>query len=525
MKFICNGKFFDIEDKFISYSPMLSTMLGSQIGIEMEKDAVLIDVDPIGFENYILYLSGKEFQMNEDMAIVFDFFGTSNEMQYPIDFWKVKLQDNWIRDHFYSEKLYLDPYYGLEELPIINHIPIEFSFQYGMYLAGGAALYMAGFSKKYSDFDLFFTNKKSCYQFLEKKEYPVIITENSISLNTSVKTDEIVRFGPKRGQPVYKQVNTQCILRLYKSPSEIVHGFDLDCCGILYDGKKLWCTKRTKYALENRVNWFDPKRASPSYSYRLSKYNTRGFQLKLPLITKEDIDDKKVQEYFKSILDYSIYESLDHDIDNSQINLQVMSLFINSITKYIQNIMIDFYGFMRIFGSIRNKDVPNIFGYLSLYYRMYAKYTDMQSILILSSFYNFHTSKWKVSDYDNKKERETKYSKWTGKLNQYIRNLPWKEQNPGEQLTGSFFPTPISNTHDLLDWYKQSPLLSDTPIKEEMIRIAKIENITKEMSLPPKNNHQYCPNDTNITYLYGETPDAIFIDENLQDVIKSLQFE
>lgn len=525
MKFICSDRIFDIEDRFIAYSPMLSTMIGSKIGIEKKDDAIVMDVDPIGFEQYLLYLSGKEFQMNEDIAMVFDFFGTSNEMQYPLDFWKIKLQDNWIRNHFYSEKLYLDPYYGLEELPIVKTIPFGFAFQDGMYLAGGAALHMAGFSKKYSDFDLFFTNKKSCYFLLENSIRPVIITGNSISLNTPLKTDKTIRFGPRRGQPIYKTINTQCILRLYKSPSEIVHGFDLDCCGILYDGKKLWCTKRCKYALENRVNWFDPKRASPSYAYRLSKYNTRGFQLKLPLITKEDIDDKKVKEYFKWILDEAIKGSIDNDYSNSDVELYVMTRFIDSITKYLGNTMIDFYGFMRIFGCIRNKDLSNIFGYLSYIYHIDPRYTDTQSILLLSSFYNFHTSKWKVSDYDNKKERESKYSKWTGKLNQYIRTLPWKEQNPGEQLTGSFFPTPISNTHDLLDWYSQSPLISDTPIQKEIRQDVTIKDITREMSLPPKNNHQYCPNDTNITYLYGETPDTSFIDENLQDVMRDLQFE
>jgi hypothetical protein len=48
------------------------------------------------------------------------------------------------------------------------------------------------------------------------------------------------------------------ILRLYNSPTEVVHGFDLDCVGILYDpffenedGTKgaIFATKRCMYSI------------------------------------------------------------------------------------------------------------------------------------------------------------------------------------------------------------------------------------------------------------------------------------
>lgn len=73
---------------------------------------------------------------------------------------------------------------------------------------------------------------------------------------------------------------------------------DLDCCGIIMVGDKIMCTKRTKYSLDNNINYFDPERASPSYIYRLAKYKTRGFDIELPLFDERKVDFKSINEFF-----------------------------------------------------------------------------------------------------------------------------------------------------------------------------------------------------------------------------------
>jgi hypothetical protein len=60
----------------------------------------------------------------------------------------------------------------------------------------------------------------------------------------------------------------QIILRQYKCPAEVVYGFDVDCCSILYDGVNYYTTERAQYSQLNKINHFDCDRMSNSYIYR-----------------------------------------------------------------------------------------------------------------------------------------------------------------------------------------------------------------------------------------------------------------
>jgi hypothetical protein len=63
----------------------------------------------------------------------------------------------------------------------------------------------------------------------------------------------------------------QFILRLYDHPSEILEGFDVDCCCVLYDGEKIMTNERGSRAINGGFNVLDLKRRSTSYEYRLVK--------------------------------------------------------------------------------------------------------------------------------------------------------------------------------------------------------------------------------------------------------------
>ncbi|KAI0059307.1 ankyrin [Artomyces pyxidatus] len=82
----------------------------------------------------------------------------------------------------------------------------------------------------------------------------------------------------------------QIVLRLYKSPAEILAGFDVDapCCA--YDGTRVWANPRAIVAIMRQANTVDMTRRSPSYEVRLAKYASRGFEVYIPALKREDVD-------------------------------------------------------------------------------------------------------------------------------------------------------------------------------------------------------------------------------------------
>uniref|UniRef100_A0A7S3VV98 Uncharacterized protein n=2 Tax=Dunaliella tertiolecta TaxID=3047 RepID=A0A7S3VV98_DUNTE len=75
----------------------------------------------------------------------------------------------------------------------------------------------------------------------------------------------------------------QIILRLYESPAQVVHGFDVDACRLLYDGRDVWATEAALRAWHCRFMLVEPLRQSPSYEHRLLKYSKRyGLRILVP---------------------------------------------------------------------------------------------------------------------------------------------------------------------------------------------------------------------------------------------------
>jgi hypothetical protein len=74
----------------------------------------------------------------------------------------------------------------------------------------------------------------------------------------------------------------QLIFRLYKTKSEILHGFDLGSSAVGFDGKQVFFTTLGKFCYEYSCNIIDTTRRSTTYEYRLEKYFDRGFNIVLP---------------------------------------------------------------------------------------------------------------------------------------------------------------------------------------------------------------------------------------------------
>jgi hypothetical protein len=74
----------------------------------------------------------------------------------------------------------------------------------------------------------------------------------------------------------------QIIFRLYKSKSEILHGFDLGPSAVGFDGNTVYLTNLGKLSYEYRIMVLDTTRRSTTYEHRIQKYFHRGFELVLP---------------------------------------------------------------------------------------------------------------------------------------------------------------------------------------------------------------------------------------------------
>jgi hypothetical protein len=55
--------------------------------------------------------------------------------------------------------------------------------------------------------------------------------------------------------------------------SQVLHDFDLDACGFMFDGDYIWATERAVHAFRTNVQIVDPRRASITYGKRFAKYN------------------------------------------------------------------------------------------------------------------------------------------------------------------------------------------------------------------------------------------------------------
>lgn len=258
----------DMDPIHVVYSPYLS-------GVSVEE--IDIACEPNHMKQYMLFVQGNDFTMDDAVARVFHMMGHRNDMQYPLDYWAIKLHHEWVRDHMYKLKLCEDPLYDLVEVPMVNDDDECVILYDGMYVVGEYAMYLAGWIDRWEDISIFAANER----FI--KEYP-IYRENT---------------------------HIHVISRNYRSPTDIIHNIDIDCCGILWDGIKLWATKRAIWAYNNKTNWFDPKHPSV---HALSKYVEMGYKLCLPLLNDSHINHAYFDNMNSRVED--LYVRILTDIDN-----------------------------------------------------------------------------------------------------------------------------------------------------------------------------------------------------------------
>lgn len=176
---------------------------------------------------------------------------------------------------------------SLTEADVIRRINYKYPFLAGLnmdnlLIAGGAiSNIISSASANQSDVDIFIYGLS--YDAAKAK------VQYIIEYFTSTYPDEVYGIITRNIVKLYwagKEV--QIILRLYKSIDEILYGFDLGSCAVGYNGSNILFSLMGKFSFANKCNIVDHSRRSTTYEYRLSKYFTRGFDIIVPFVFRDD---------------------------------------------------------------------------------------------------------------------------------------------------------------------------------------------------------------------------------------------
>ncbi|KAI0543186.1 ankyrin repeat protein [Xylaria digitata] len=148
-----------------------------------------------------------------------------------------------------------------------------------------------------SDVDLFLYGLTEEQAIQKIKDIETRIRDAILSEVTIVRTKNAITICSQ-----YPTRHIQIVLRVYKSISEILTGFDIDCSGAAYDGKQVYTTPRALASYITQINPIDLSRRSPSYENRLSKYSHRNFEVYWPELDRSRVDPTIFERSFQRTL-------------------------------------------------------------------------------------------------------------------------------------------------------------------------------------------------------------------------------
>ncbi|KAI1126228.1 ankyrin repeat protein [Nemania abortiva] len=148
-----------------------------------------------------------------------------------------------------------------------------------------------------SDVDLFLYGLNEEQAIQKIKEIETRIRDAILSEVTVVRTKNAITICSQ-----YPTRHVQIVLRVYKSISEILTGFDIDCSGAAYDGSQVYSTPRALASYITQINPIDLSRRSPSYENRLSKYSHRNFEVYWPELDRSRVDPTIFERSFQRTL-------------------------------------------------------------------------------------------------------------------------------------------------------------------------------------------------------------------------------
>ncbi|KAF4494819.1 ankyrin repeat [Fusarium agapanthi] len=148
-----------------------------------------------------------------------------------------------------------------------------------------------------SDVDLFLYGLNHDQAIDKIKQIEQAVKDALLNEVTVVRTKYAITIASQ-----YPVRHIQIVLRVYKSVSEILTGFDIDAAGGAYDGTQVYVTPRALGSFITQINHIDLSRRSPSYENRLSKYSHRNFEVYWPELDRNQIDPTIFERSFRRTL-------------------------------------------------------------------------------------------------------------------------------------------------------------------------------------------------------------------------------
>ncbi|TGZ78192.1 ankyrin [Ascodesmis nigricans] len=173
-----------------------------------------------------------------------------------------------------------------------------------------------------SDIDIFIYGLDSDEEAIKKMEsIEKIIKDNLLWETTAIRTRNTVTICSQ-----YPNRHIQIVLRLYKSISQILTGFDVNCSCFAYDGANVWGNPRSLAACITQCNDIDIRRRSPSYENRLAKYShKRGFEVYFSDLDRSRVDPTIFERSFHRLQGLArllVLESLPTEAERGQYQIQ-----------------------------------------------------------------------------------------------------------------------------------------------------------------------------------------------------------
>lgn len=305
LKFNVSGEIYEIDEQFVSLSPYLSSLTSKKFNSDKdEQGRYKLDFDTYAFHNYVLYLEGDEFDMDEDVVELFNFMGINNEYDYPLDYWKNKLLDDHIKDNW---KIFSSYRINLESFDAKREFKLDKSLG-DYYIVGDFALYLAGINTGFRNIHFISNiNEDIKVKFPDTAVYNVNMRKG-YNRNKSPFTS--------RPKIIQEQLNSRRL-------EELCYSGVCDADMLVYSSKdkKIYCTRRALNAINKREVWMEPdKIRNTKHADRLVALKSQGFNVKLPYRSKiiiNGVDNETEPNIIEEL--NSANEGGDDDIDNDTV--------------------------------------------------------------------------------------------------------------------------------------------------------------------------------------------------------------
>ena len=319
-------------------------------------------------------------------------------------------------------------------------------------LAGGSPLFHITQMGWLSDHDLFIVDTTDPERVLERLLYHfreildisfIVRTENSVTLRTNLGTIQIV-------------------LRAYKSPAEVILGFDIGpsaCCYVPFTDT-YYVTPRAYYSIKHATIHVDIERMSETYNQRLVKYAHKGFTIYIPTPLQIRHFDE-AHRFVANLKGYSFIAPFVIKKTQERLNQSLSGLLAGLLfgPKTFRNI---FKHFSCDYCQISDAALKET-GYSSKSGNSKKARSGVRLIksnqnkVVGYGFNPFGMSKLSLVFHLDPKDVETGYWRETKPEEVQFPDLEFMSKNPGTQHTGSF--NPVNMTWD--KWISTELKISD----------------------------------------------------------------